>query len=261
MVGLAASAALASCTDLPRGTSAVARVPDAATVILADGTVVRLHGILAPDAADADADAALWLPEAEARRALEVLVAGRSVGLFSPRARDRHGRQPAQLAIVDGERTLWVQEELVAGGHARVSGGLDDATCTERLLAAERAARSADRGLWRNAAYQPVQAEPPGPALARADSFQIVIGRVLQAFDVRGTTYLNFGADWRRDFTAVVLPKVRQLLAARGIDVRTLTGHHVEVRGWIERRNGPQIVVRGADDLVVVAEPEATSKR
>jgi len=255
MLVLAGPAALASCADLPRGTSAIARVLDAATVILVDGTVVRLHGILAPDGADADADAALWLPDTDARHALEALVAGRSVGLFSPRARDRHGPLPAQLAVVDGERTLWVQEELVALGHARVTAGLDDAACGQRLFTAERAARSALRGLWRNAAYQPVLAEPPGPALARADSFQIVSGTVLQAVDVRGTTYLNFGADWRRDFTAVVLPKVRQQLAARGWDLRTLAGRAVEVRGWIERRNGPQIVVRSPDDLAIVPEP------
>lgn len=254
MVGLAASAAFASCTDLPRGTSAVARVPDAATVILADGTVVRLHGILSPDGADSDADAALWLPETEARHALEALVAGRSVALFSPRGRDRHGRLPAQLAVVDGGRTLWVQEELVTAGHARVAGGLDEAVCADRLEIAERAARSADRGLWRNAAYRPLVAEPPGPTLARADSFQIVAGTVLQAVDVRGTTYLNFGADWRRDFTAVVSPRVRQLLAGRGVDVRTLAGRQVEVRGWIERRNGPQIVLRHADDLAIVGD-------
>ena len=73
------------------------------------------------------------------------------------------------------------------------------------------------------------------------DSFQLVEGIITSAADVRGTVYLNFGADYKTDFTIVVAKKNRRSLERAGLDPMTLEGAKVRIRGWIELQNGPMI--------------------
>ena len=70
------------------------------------------------------------------------------------------------------------------------------------------------------------------------DSWQIVGGAVVEAKNRGGRTFLNFGSDWRTDFTVVVSDEYGTLMDAKP---ETLTGATVEVRGWIEMVNGPSI--------------------
>ncbi len=75
-------------------------------------------------------------------------------------------------------------------------------------------------------------------------TFQIVEGRVEAIAEVRGAVYLNFGSDWRDDFTAgVVRGRKAAKVANPAFDASALKGKRVRVRGWIERRNGPFIEI------------------
>jgi endonuclease YncB( thermonuclease family) len=247
------SAARANCPAASGSLHAVARVIDGQALVLDDGTTVVLLGVLAPRAEDGNADPGLWLPEQEARAALERLTAGRSLAVAGPRSRDRHGRLPAHLHIVDGAAPVWVQGALVEAGAVRAHTPLDGDGCAETLLELEARARTAGLGLWRHAAYQPLDALRTRNILQRRDTFQIVRGRIAHVSDVRGQIYLNFGSDWREDFTVAIGGAVRRRLEARGIRPKELAGQLVEARGWIERRNGPLIVLRQAEDLRVMA--------
>ena len=64
--------------------------------------------------------------------------------------------------------------------------------------------------------------------------------------------YLNFGADYRSDFTAAVVPGARSLFAAEGIDPLGLAGRTVRVRGWVDVLNGPMIEVTHPEQIEVV---------
>jgi endonuclease YncB( thermonuclease family) len=143
-----------SCTLQGGPTRSVIRVIDAETVLLDDNQEVRLVGALAPRSPDLSPSAQPWRPEEEATAALRALVLGRSVSLAtSGREADRYGRKLAHLFIErDGER-VWVQGELLTGGHARVYGLPGSYACMRELLAHERVARDAVTGLWANAAY------------------------------------------------------------------------------------------------------------
>jgi len=245
-------AAHADCPAASGSPLSVARVIDAQSAVLDDGSTVVLRGVLAPRAEDGNADPSLWIPEQEARTALERLVAGRSVALAGPRSRDRYGRLPAHLHVVDGAASIWVQGVLVEAGAVRAHTPLDGDGCAESLLSLEAGARAAGLGLWRHAAYQPMDALRPLAIVQRRDTFQIVRGRVARVSDVRGQLYLNFGADWREDFTVAIGGAVRRRLESRGVNPKELGGHLVEVRGWIERRNGPLVTLRQAEDLRLV---------
>ena len=72
-------------------------------------------------------------------------------------------------------------------------------------------------------------------------TFQLIEGRVLDAAKVKGTVYLNFGADWRTDFTISIPREALKLFEVDGVDPLSLIGESVRVRGWLIKRNGPMI--------------------
>jgi micrococcal nuclease len=81
----------------------------------------------------------------------------------------------------------------------------------------------------------------PDDARRGIGSFGLVEGEVVTAVRRKDTWYLNFGPDWRSDFTAAI--PVKRLPAAElaALDPYALQGQRVRVRGWLESYNGPMI--------------------
>jgi hypothetical protein len=75
---------------------------------------------------------------------------------------------------------------------------------------------------------------------------------VLKAALVKGRVYLNFGADWKSDFTVTLAPAVRRVFEAEGIDPLVYDGKRVRVRGWIESYNGPMIEASHPEQIEVI---------
>ena len=68
----------------------------------------------------------------------------------------------------------------------------------------------------------------------------------------KSATYLNFGTDYRSDFTVRI---GKNVLAANPDLARTLDGltaKTVIVRGWIDRRNGPLIDVADPSQIELI---------
>ena len=222
----------------PRGT--VARVLDGETLVLDDGNEVRLVGALAPRAMDAAREVPAWPAEAAAAAALSELVLGRA---FSGRRSDRYGRLLAHVFVErDGGRS-WVQGELLRRGHARAYGLPQSSACLSELIQHEAVARRARLGLWSEPVYAERAAYRTRELMRARGTYQLVTGRVARVETVGGRTYLNFGADWRADFTAGIGPAALRADAAWAEAVQAMAGRSVRVRGWIERRNGPYIEV------------------
>lgn len=245
-----------TCTLEAGPKAAVVGVVDAETIALDDDSQVRLIGALAPRNPFSSARNAPWQPERQALAALDGLVLGQRVELaFSGRRKDRYGRLLAHVFVErDGQRA-WVQGELLAAGHARAYALPGSTTCIAELIAHERIAREKRNGLWRNGAYRVRPADDVKGLLRLRNSYQIVEGEVAAAAEVKGRIYLNFGKDWRSDFTAALSTKA---VTGSGRDSTTLTGlagKRVRVRGWIERRNGPYIAMADAAELEVLDEP------
>jgi micrococcal nuclease len=79
-----------------------------------------------------------------------------------------------------------------------------------------------------------------------------VEGVVLDAAEIRGRVYLNFGEDWKSDFTVTLAPAVRRLFASEGIDPLDYGGKTVRVRGWVKSFNGPMIEASHPEQIEVV---------
>ena len=225
----------------PAGEAGVVEVMNGAAVRLATGDTARLAGIDAPRMAGRDGSP--W-PHAEAaRRALAALVLGRRVRLYHAGRRiDRYGRLIAHLYL--GPR--WVQGELVSAGHVRVRSYAGNQARIAELLARENRARRAGLGLWAHPRYA---VRTAGSVRRDLESWQIVEGRVKAVAALRHVTYLNFGDNWRTDFTVRIGARARRLFRRAGFDLRALRGRKVRVRGWVRSRNGPLIVATHPEQI------------
>lgn len=216
----------------------VARVVDAATLVLADGRHVTLASVLPPRAGEPFAD--------EAHRHVSTAVGGKTVGLaFDARTTDRHGALVAHV-FVDGG---WLQQSLIASGYARVRTFADTSKCAPPLLAGEAAARKDKHGLWAEPHYRVRTVDELDAAIG---TFQIVEGKVLSVATWRGRTFVNFGADYRTDFTVTVSARDRKRLAKDGVDPATWAGKQIRVRGWLSRLNGPEVELTHAAQIQII---------
>jgi len=239
--GTWASRAACDLSAPEKGT--VAKINDGETLELTDGRVVRLMGAKAPAPPLGWRGETPWPKVEEAKQALARLAAGAEVELrFGGTRADRHGYALAQVFVVKGDTRVWLQQELVAQGLARVYSFPDNRACAGELLARETQARDERKGLWGTGAYRIREAGGDPEEIARLKfSYQLVEGVVAAVGEGGNRTYLNFGKDWHTDFTVEIERKDKAAFAAAGIDPNALAGKRLRVRGWIEWRNGPMI--------------------
>jgi len=231
----------------------VLSVIDGDTAVLETGREVRFVGIQAPKLPLGRTDFETWPLAEEAKAAVQSLLRGRRVFLgYGGRREDRHGRLLAHL-FIEEEGHPWVQARLLSQGLARVYGFADNRALLGEMLAFERGARAAGRGIWVEPFYRLLDAQElearPRDFIGR---FEIVEGRILGVALVRGRTYLNFGPDWKRDFTATIDAAAGRLFEADGLDVEAFEGRRVRVRGWLNSLNGPMVKVTHPEQIEVL---------
>ncbi len=136
-------------------------------------------------------------------------------------------------------------------GMARVYSFSDNRAAVADMLAREAAARAGGLGIWQHSFYAVRRAEG---ATIPFERFELVEGRVLDVATVRDRTYVNFGADWRDDFTLSLASRVRRLFEREGFDLESLEGRTVRARGWIKTYNGPMIDITHPAQIEVLDE-------
>jgi endonuclease YncB( thermonuclease family) len=246
----AAEAQGEGCTWSEPETATVAEIVDGETLKLGDGRVVRLIGAKAPAAPLGWRGDDPWPLVEESKQALDRLALGKRVELkFGGRRTDRYDHLLAQVFVMEDGKRLWLQEELVSEGLARVYSFPDNRTCVAELLARESEARAKHLGVWGSSAYR-IQNASDIERLGRlTHSYQLVEGTVVKVGEGGGRIYLNFADDWRSDFTISIERKDIPAFAGAGIDPKQLAGKQVRVRGWIEWRNGPMIAATHPEQL------------
>ncbi|MGB1547276.1 MAG: thermonuclease family protein [Alphaproteobacteria bacterium] len=227
----------------------VREIVDGDTVLLESGKAVRLVGIQAPKLPLDRPGFPIQPLAEEAKAALGELVLGKKVALrFAGRREDRHGRYLAHLFDGEGQ---WVQGAMLARGLARVYSFADNRARIGEMLAIERKARGQNRGIWADPFYRVLDVQAVGE---RTNRFELVEGRVRKAAVVKGRGYLNFGEDWREDFTIFLSRKTRRLFEREGIDIAAYAGKRVRVRGWVARYNGPMIEATHPEQIEILME-------
>ncbi len=224
----------------PLGEGRVADVVDAMSFQLTDGNEVRLAGI----------EPITGVSKSDRGGALSAIIQGRDVTLRGRHdAPDRYGRQIA-FVYLEGSQSS-VQEFLFSRGEAFASPDVADKDCATALLAAEKEARQAKRGIWASPSVIK-NAESPDDILTMIGRFTLVEGRVLSVHRAGPTTYLNFGRNWTREFAATISRRSLPAFARAGIVLKSLRNRRVQVRGWIEAHPGPRIWVRQVGQIQVL---------
>jgi len=195
----------------------------------------HLADILAPSAYRLGADGAAFFEQSRAM--LAQLLNGADLRLADAAGKTRWGARVVVASRV-GEETAPLQTLLAEAGAARVAPQTDGLALIDALLAAEDKARAARRGLWALKEYRPFNAQNAGRAVG---AYHLVEGAVMRAARTRSRFYLNFGEDYKTDFTAGARNALYRMWAAGGFDMVALEGVRLRVRGFVENINGPSI--------------------
>jgi endonuclease YncB( thermonuclease family) len=200
----------------------VQRVVDGDTLRLSDGRSVRMIGLNAPETGNKGQSAQ---PFAEAaKRRLQTLV-DNSDGQVSLRigeqAADHYGRTLANVYGRDGAN---LEAQLLAEGLGYLVAVSPNVALVDCQLAAERTARQAGLGLWRNSPVQPAEQIASG-------GFAVVSGRVSDVQRNGGGIWIEFG-------DALVLRIASNLVSQfDSAMLQRLKGQQLEARGWIVDRS------------------------
>jgi endonuclease YncB( thermonuclease family) len=200
----------------------VRQVIDGDTLRLQDGRSVRLIGINAPEIGRQGRGDEPYA--VAARRRLQALV-DESDGLVGLQpGKERKDRYQRTLAHVYGRGGVNFEARLLAEGLAlqvAVAPNTEQVACQQQ---AERVARAAGLGLWR-------QAPTVDAAQVARAGFALLGGRVSKVERNRAGAWIELDG-------AVVLhvaPKVFAQLPSGWLDA--LAGRHVEARGWVIDRS------------------------
>jgi micrococcal nuclease len=236
----------------------VTRVVDGDSFVLDSGLEVRLAQIEAPRVRPGDT----WGLQATA--SLERLLQGKKVELrYGGLRRDRRGRAIAHVFIPQGigREDIWVQNELLKAGTARVHTYADNRSAMAELWGAEREARRANRGVWSSPAYQ-VRYATPQALQGGIGTFQLAEGRVESASQRGSVIFLNFGTDNKTDVTAVVPERAFSLWPNGAADVLALQGRSIRVRGYVRNSNGPSMWLDHPEQIeYIVGTPNQEASR
>ncbi len=213
-------------------------------LILADGTTIKLAGLLLPTQQDCDRLKVVCSLVERLSHYLETTLLNQIIYISdTPQYFDRDDRLLAQIKNNEG---TWVQKEILEQGLGRIITTTARPTDLTIMLPLENMARQSQKGLWRLKAFQILQTDNLND---KTDRFQIIEGTIKKTAEVRGTIYLNFGEDWRTDFTIKLEKNHRAAFANKGKDLLQTVGHKIRIRGWLFWENGPMISVYTPEQL------------
>jgi endonuclease YncB( thermonuclease family) len=223
------SGAQAFC-PAPAGLTSVTvqRVIDGDTLRLGDGRSVRMIGLNTPELGKQGRSDEPFAVAARQRLQALVEASGGRVGLRpGKQAQDHYGRTLAHIYSASGAN---LEAQMLADGlgfQVAVAPNVDLVACQQ---AAERSARQAGRGLWR-------QSPVVKSGQIQHSGFAVVSGRVSKV-------QRNRGGIWIELHDSLVL-RVAPNLVGQFDNARwpALKGKQIEARGWIvdrSRRGGLQ---------------------
>lgn len=232
----------------------VDKVIDGLTVLLKDKTIIRLASLDIPDFHN---QREAPYSEKALKLLQDTLPNGTEVLLYQTRKakKGRENRMGHALGHIVTKKSaqsvpVWVNGALLAQGMARVMVAPNALELFEPMITAEKEARNHKRGIWHE--ESPYLVLTPDTAGQATGQYALIEGRVEKTASVRNNVYLNFGKDWKTDFTIMVTPALRKKLAQAGIHPLTLGGETVRVRGWPREYNGPLIELDVPEHLELI---------
>ncbi|MCB1539149.1 MAG: thermonuclease family protein [Alphaproteobacteria bacterium] len=225
----------------------VTDVLDGVTIETDNKTKVRLTGIWVPWESADD-------PGETVRRAaalLKKVAQGRYVRLYQTKDGNvgRTNRMGQTLAQVERDDGMWLQGILLYEGLASVMTSESNPEMAPRMYEVEADARRRRAGLWGDDRWRVLA---PDEAKDYVNEYRIVEGKVYSTALRDNTFFINFGRDWRTDFTVAVPSTKRLEFAREGVNLMGLNGKALRVRGFIRNVNGALIEISHPEQIEVL---------
>ena len=225
---------------LAQGPLTVVYVFDGDTVRISDGRTVRLLGIDTPEKGEPWAE--------EARRWLVKESMGQVVSLAECEKKDKYGRTLAMMNSSGKSLNLNLANAGLAVPMLIPPCG---SMAAQKVLETSAEALAKRSGIYVSGQYDPLPHHKAADILGERG---VVFGKVLNIHRGEKALHLNFGTDWKTDFTAVLFAPAQSRYRALGLDPEDLVGKSVFVLGKIEEYYGPQIVVNGPEQILPLPE-------
>lgn len=220
--------------------SQVISVIDSNTVLCREAKKLKLAGLLSLELLPQYVDKQTLL---RVKALLQALTLKKDISMTAGEMQqDRYQRNVAHVYA----GSHWVQGVLLSQGLAAVYIDGNNTLLIQEMLAIEQKARNARLGIWGNPNFR---FKTPKSVLTKG--FALVEGTVLRVSSGRELTYLNFGKDWKKDFTVAIKKSNVENFKRAGFDLNALTGKKVRVRGWVNTYNGPMIEIRHPEQLEI----------
>ncbi len=239
------------------GSKYVKNIINPYSINMEDGTIIELTAIYYPDGNDYDVGK-YYL---QGKEFLEKELTKEKVSLYQTKdkikgRKNRMGHQRAH--IVRNKDKLWVQGDIIKQGIAYAKVNIYNPEMAAKLYEIEEYARKNKIGLWGDDRYRILSHNEVADKIS---SFRIVEDTVNKVSIVNNNVYLNFGNDWKTDFTIMIDSNMRKIFGMNGVNLTSLTNKKVRVRGWIEEYYGPMIKIKQTEQLEIFDDKESKKWR
>ena len=226
----------------------VLEVIDGDTIRLENQKLLRYIGIDTPEIRIRKGNNFIYSPQPFAEEAKEFnrkLVEGKKIRIeFDIEKIDKYGRLLGYVFVKD----TFVNAKLLEEGYAVLYTNPPNLKYIELFKKLQKEAQTKKRGLW--GAYEVISSDL---AHLYINQIRTVKGVVLNSYKTEKCIFLNFGEDYKKDFTIVIFKDNFKYFYEKNIDPKTFyTGKTVQITGKIIDYNGPEIIARTPEDIEVI---------
>lgn len=228
----------------------VLEVIDGDTVRLENGKLLRYIGIDTPEIRIKKETKFEFRPQPfslEAKELNKKLVENKFVRVeFDIERFDNYGRILGYCFVDD----IFVNAKLIEEGFAVLYTRPPNVRYVDLFVELQNKARKQKKGLWQ--AYDVISSDEAHKFI---DQIRSVRGKVLSSFKSEKCVFLNFGTDYKTDFTVVIFNDCIKFFRAKDIEPHLFyKDKTIEVFGRIKEYNGPEIIVSMPYQIIVIDE-------
>ena len=191
------------------------------------------------------------------------MTKGRETRIVTSGPTDRYGREPAFLFVKKGGGEPHLAQEALIRSHAAVYMPEPQlrktfaSHCDFDRIRAELIVMTPKEptfGLGRRAGIAPVLSANSPKLWDLEGEFVIVRGVVSEVRRTRRGVSINFGDDWKKDFTAYFSPLVSKTFESNVNLNSNLTGQQVKLRGFLDLYYGPSMRIDHLTQMEMLSE-------
>lgn len=226
----------------------VIKVIDGDTIELESGQLLRYIGIDTPEVRLKKENHFVYSPQPFALEAAEFnrkLVEGKNIEIeFDLEKKDRYGRLLG-YCFIDNQM---VNAKLLEEGYAVLYAFPPNVKYTEIFVSLQKKARQEKRGLW--GACSIINHNDAAKYL---NQVRTVEGIVVSTYKSDKCVFLNFGQNYRTDFTVAIFTNSLNSFYQKGIQPEAFyRGKRVQASGKIREYNGPEIIVNHPAEIEII---------